>query len=568
MKPKKIINYILVASTIYSTVLAHNAVAQSNVDVEIQRKVEKVNQLNEKYTSAWKANFLKEYHKIISDVPNPEQMARDLMKEHFPTLDPDKTHFVIFNTHGGHFKPPAGKSKSIYYFKGHTISDVMTLTQAALLQGPRRASSIFHNYANYSAVYTDFKPHREWYSNGLDVVNRKLGRIISSADINTQFKTKIQEYWETHYERYKKISKDAFSLWAYESYKNFQISDEGYQLAESVIANNGNANVFKFDVYGYFSNSILWIENQSGSKGLLYIPGATTPLREFNGITAMREFIANEMKDKKSRESFAHHFSLYDRQDGTTYSGVDSALEGVSGERRTIWNSNYILYEKTPITTDAFTALADLTKEREFSDGDTLITSDSEAISLIALRSVNSALNFLPIIDLIAPEVALPLDIIVGLTELGLSIDIDIEGDTKADRVKGASGIANSGLFLGSAAVVPALVKYAPRIITASERFLADETLNVINLRNLQGIPLKYENIGLNGSHTFTHSVTNKSAQIVRLSDDYRLVTIAEDDLGAFREINFDSGDFVNNKKIIQENGVWKNEKEPICPFK
>lgn len=63
------------------------------------------------------------------------------------------------------------------------------------------------------------------------------------------------------------------------------------------------------------------------NKAMLFIPGATNPFIFADNITDLRDKIKALISDKNTRELFSKHFSLYYRQDGNTYLGVNSMLE-------------------------------------------------------------------------------------------------------------------------------------------------------------------------------------------------------------------------------------------------
>jgi hypothetical protein len=531
--------------------------ASDNSSYEIKKRIDKINEQEKVFTPKWRSEFLIDYKKIISETPNPESMARELMKNNF-NVNPDETHFVIFNSRLSFDRADI--------YDGGSISDVMTLTQAALLNGPTKAGNSYLDYNAYSSVYHDFKPGQKGYGFGDRGILDALYNVIWYADIQTKFKNEIDTYWTGHYQRYIDISRKAFSLWAYDSYRNLIISNKAYELVESVIANDNKANVFKFDIYGYYSNSILWIESPDGVTGLLYVPGSPQPFHEFDNVASMRSFIASELKSKEERVSLSHHFSLYDRQNGATYSGVDWVLKGIGDDNWTTWDSSYILYKKSRVTTDAFVELANATKAREISDGDTLIKSNAEARTELALRGISTALNFFPILDLIAPEIGIPIEIALNATTLGLNIDLAIEGDKKEDRDSAISGIASSSIFIASSAIIPPAVEHVTNFDSAISRVVKSESLDVNHLRGARGIPLEHELIGLSDVHDFIHPVTKKPSKVVRLSDEYRLATIVEDEPGVFKEINFKSGKIYENRKIVRNSNGWSNEIKPICP--
>lgn len=517
-------------------------------------KIKKVNELKQVYTAKWKADFLFDYHKLISDIPNPEKMARDLMKAEFPHLDPDKTYYAIFDIYRERYR-----GLPYFTFAGSSLADVMTLTHAALTNAPAKAGFSYSDYYNFSAIYNSYTPGAKWYPIGLEEENSRIYDVIYKADLQAQYTNKIEKYWSDHYQRYIDVHRKAFELWAFEAFENLEISDTSYELARSVLANDNNYNAFKFDIYGYFSNDMLWIESLDGRLGLLYTPGAMYPFISFENIQQMRDYLVRKVQNEEDLTGLGNHFSLYDRQDGVIYSGVNKLLVDWAK-----WGTTYILSKKEKITTDVFTYMAEATKAREISDGDTLIKSNAEVRADKALRGINAALNFLPILDIIAPEIGIPLSLAINVTALGLNVAVT--GDTENERIDGTFGTVSSSMYLASAAIIPPIIEHAPYIEQSANRLLADEELSLVHLRNEKGIPLIHENIRVGEVHEFTHPITKQPAKVVRLSDDYRLVAIAEDQSGVFKEIEFSSGKIISERKILQEGGSWRNEITPVCP--
>jgi len=63
---------------------------------------------------------------------------------------------------------------------------------------------------------------------------------------------------------------------------------------------------------------------------LLYIPGNSSPLHEFNDSRQLRQWIVAQGREADTKQALAAHFCEEDREDGTFHAGVLTALEGMA----------------------------------------------------------------------------------------------------------------------------------------------------------------------------------------------------------------------------------------------
>src|SRR5262249_37306762 len=83
----------------------------------------------------------------------------------------------------------------------------------------------------------------------------------------------------------------------------------------------------RFDINGYQSSDILRFKNEKTGREVLYIPGSPQPFHAFDDESQLQQWVAKECQDSQQRAMLDSHFSLYNLQDGTSYSGVGSGLE-------------------------------------------------------------------------------------------------------------------------------------------------------------------------------------------------------------------------------------------------
>ncbi len=75
------------------------------------------------------------------------------------------------------------------------------------------------------------------------------------------------------------------------------------------------------------------------------------------------------------------------------------------------------------------------------------ITSNSEVYRDYVLNFFETLLSHLMVIDMIVPEIGIPLDVALSTTALGLSADIVINGDTLEKRLNGVGSLVSSTIY-------------------------------------------------------------------------------------------------------------------------
>ncbi|MDO2033967.1 hypothetical protein Q2400_26230, partial [Escherichia coli] len=79
-----------------------------------------------------------------------------------------------------------------------------------------------------------------------------------------------------------------------------------------------------FDIYGYYASDIFVAKNND--KVMLFIPGAKNPFLFKKNIADLQLTLKELIKDSDNKQLLSQHFSLYSRQDGVSYAGVNSVL--------------------------------------------------------------------------------------------------------------------------------------------------------------------------------------------------------------------------------------------------
>lgn len=291
-----------------------------------------------------------------------------------------------------------------------------------------------------------------------------MAEILRKYPIWEEFKNDYNAFWEEYGDRYAEMLADTFLANAVRQYKKKTLTDEGFLMIHNAYYGaEEEVQVTLLDIYGYASTDIICIEQ----KGLptphviLYIPGGNNPFIEFLNLGDLRQWLAWHLADTANMIAFRKHFSLKLRQDGTSFTGVDNVLKGIAVESSEWPADKYILYEPTHLAaTNLFAQLRDKTKQRMLDDGDTQIKSNSEATRDYALSIIETLISQLAVIDMIVPEIGIPINIALSATVLGLSSDIVVNGDTYEERKYGVGELVSSSLFTAMN-LVPAVLDSA-----------------------------------------------------------------------------------------------------------
>lgn len=110
-------------------------------------------------------------------------------------------------------------------------------------------------------------------------------------------------------------------------------------------------------------------------------------------MSANSKILFKSLKNTSNRQALAKHFSLALRQDGVTYSGIDTALKGFASGT---WDESYLMLKHHAVYGDVFARITEQVKSRLESDGDTQIKSNSEAQRDYFLSLTYSVMTLFP----------------------------------------------------------------------------------------------------------------------------------------------------------------------------
>ncbi|MCS0351555.1 cytotoxic necrotizing factor [Vibrio ordalii] len=502
------------------------------------------------FDKAWQFNFAQDYAQLVQAIPDPVTIASReikaaLLKHGYHDIDPDTVFYHRFNG--------AMSSSRSYNGWAHDTAPVQsyTLTQAVML-------NVFNEYRDTSpgtidvdtGIYTQGAGHSRYDEhNEVRLLSSALWDIAYyNLDIQSTYTQELNHFWQQYGKRYTQLTQDSYAFSAYQQYRLGLLSQAQYQLATSLLKKNRSReiNVYRFDIYGYDSTDILLIEQQGKNAGLLYIPGAPQPFFPYANERQLKKHLYKSLRNANNRATLAKHFSLYLRQDGTTYSGIDTALKGFASGS---WNEDYFMMKHRPIYGDVFARLTEQIKARLVSDADTMIKSNSEAQRDYLLSVAYSVMTLFPIVDVIAPELGIPLGITISSTQFGLSLDKAVNGDTLAERLQGTQMSAINAAIVGATTLFPTLAQYG-RTLEQSADIAIDSLSNSVVINH--GFPVEELNNFVSMPKIITHPQTGEELLGVKLTDSGRGTLLRADGFGYYREIDAASGRLLSDKRVVR----------------
>ncbi|WP_198552783.1 dermonecrotic toxin domain-containing protein [Psychromonas sp. Urea-02u-13] len=494
----------------------------------------------------------------MKTIPDPlavtsKELKRALTKHGYSNIDPDNLFYNEFRgamsssrSYNGwaHRKPP---SKSY------------TVTQAVMLNVFNEFRDTFPDTINVdTGIYTEG-------ADGVIFDERNDVRLLSSAlwditysdlDIQASYTAELTRFWANNSERYTQLMRDSFAFSAHQQYQLGLLEQDNYQLALTLLkpARPTNIHVYRFDIYGYDATDMLLIEQDGQSGGVLYIPGSEQPFVAYNTERQLKKTLYKRLRDPASKAALLNHFSLYLRQDGATYSGVDSALTKLINGH---WNDRYFMMKHHPVTGNVFARMTEFRKARMSSDGDTMIKSNAESQRDYILSIANSLVILFPVVDILIPELGIPLTLSLSSTQFGLSLDKAVNGDTLSERLKGTRMSAVNAAVIGTAAILPVMVKYGQSLALSAEkeisllpnRILLNDGVPAHTLNNFTAMP-----------RIVIHPQTGEELIGVQLTDSGRNTLLRADGFGYFREIDPLSGRLISDSRVIRALNIENNE--------
>lgn len=503
----------------------------------------------------WQQKYLLEYNELVSNFPSPERVVSDYIKNCFKTdlpwfsrIDPDNAYFISFSQNRSNSRSYTG-----WDHLGKYKTEVLTLTQAALINIGYRFD-VFDDANSSTGIYKTKSADVFNEENEEKMLPSEYLHFLQKCDFAGVYGKTLSDYWSKYYDKFKLLLKNYYISSALYLYKNGELDEREYNFSMNALNRSDNISLLFFDIYGYYASDIFVAKNND--KVMLFIPGAKKPFLFKKNIADLRLTLKELIKDSDNKQLLSQHFSLYSRQDGVSYAGVNSVLHAIENDGN--FNESYFLYSnKTLSNKDVFDAIAISVKKRSFSDGDIVIKSNSEAQRDYALTILQTILSMTPIFDIVVPEVSVPLGLGIITSSMGISFDQLINGDTYEERRSAIPGLATNAVLLGLSFAIPLLISKAGINQEVLSSVINNEgrTLNETNI----DIFLKEYGIAEDSiSSTNLLDVKLKSSgqhvNIVKLSDeDNQIVAVKGSSLsGIYYEVDIETGYEILSRRIYR----------------
>ncbi|NBA93457.1 hypothetical protein GUY40_00500 [Pseudomonas sp. R5(2019)] len=287
--------------------------------------------------------------------------------------------------------------------------------------------------------------------NEFKLLPSRLMALNWTHDFYTGYKAILDGFWQAHSADFRLLLKGQFIAACRAGRQARRLTEADYNalmlhavpgldLTASVTLEQlqaehlNNAGVVRrFDLYGYASSDILHFA-LAGGRHAVFIPVPAPILVVFESTPALQAWVIEQARNPEKRSALAAHFSLYDRQDGKTYSGVDSALKGLAAGS---WAVDTIDLKDRVIAGDVFSSTTQQLRDRYNLDADTLIKSNGELNKELWITDLSA---FEKVVLPIAPLGA-PIAVVAaagGVALLGLGLDQTVAADSLPDRQQGA----------------------------------------------------------------------------------------------------------------------------------
>lgn len=328
------------------------------------------------------------------------------------------------------------------------------------------------DYAVYQGLFRKTDPMQYAREAQIAADLQAFQQFIWALDIEDAYFSQLNDYWLQQFDDFAMLAQVNFIAACNKQVAEGSLSKAGCQLAwrsAGIAIDDGAApaqdslvEARMLNFYGYVATDIACLSDRASGLTLLYIPGNSSPLHEFQNQEAMKSWLVEQCRAAEPCKALMAHFRLDDLQSGLGYSGLQATLEGLASYHGTQyvqvnnviipsrgWSTEYINYkvdEYSPVITDGlFKHIALRHKQRSYDDARYLITTNSDVIKAKWRGYLNLSLNLLAPLSLLVPGLGWVVAV-GGIAQLGLGLDEVINGRSLQDKLDGASNVAFGAL--------------------------------------------------------------------------------------------------------------------------
>ncbi|WP_426117847.1 dermonecrotic toxin domain-containing protein [Pseudomonas sp. DSP3-2-2] len=313
----------------------------------------------------------------------------------------------------------------------------------------------------YGGFYTDGPQHGIYDErNEVAMLPQAVLRDFWDLDFGAVYKRKVDQFWASHSENFRTLSKAHCLAAAGHAQRNGNLSDADYQTVIRAIAGSlpsamtlstlqarvapqAGISVRSFDIGKYVAHDVVRIVDSQGVQ-ILYVPGEEPVFHRFANADQLRTWVLERCATDASRTAFTLHFfpsQTAKEQDGGAFDRWIGQLQ------RNEWSDEKIINRLDKVITgDVFDHLRELARHNM----------QVQAQRLISNASLNKQMwigylnAFIRVSGAAAPlgwPVALTL-VGAGLANVGMNIDQAVNGNTPGLRKAGVLGAVFNSVFV------------------------------------------------------------------------------------------------------------------------
>lgn len=476
------LNYILKSITPWNSVEARpeismepdNEIDNSGHPVEVPNIENEVSNSTSVSQNVDRSAYLKVINKIKDEYPLLNKLAADVLrvaiwKRHGIDIDPQKTWFNRFEFSSGSSESFTGWEHNSHPQESKTLVSMLLENFGA--EDRINSDALSGN----SGIYTQngeadsFGKHNE-----VRLLPRDFLKIVVDSNFSEKYLKALASFWHRNGVNYRTVSKGKFI--AYMGDKSSNLTDIGVKSVmmaalgnieklpamtldelNTKVSNRPGLPISTFSIYGYHASDIVLIHGYGG-RVILYKPSDIESFVEFNNKQELNKWVLEQVRDETKLNNLLHHFSVYDRQEGSTYAGVNKALTKMASGS---WSEKYIDYQPLKIKGDLFRWFSEQAEKRTLQDSETLTVTNDEVFKNQILMNLEPVVATAGLATIILPGIGSLVMLEAGIIETEIGVYMALYGDTEKDRLKGLSAIIDGGVnsLFGALGVAGSLAK-------------------------------------------------------------------------------------------------------------